>query len=1418
MVFASAPLPPLGGAKSPPRFDVHRLICTTAVRRPVLTLLSVTCVVFLLLRVAEITKNEYPNEDADPAKERLIRVWRVRTNEIMLNEQAYDAVNFERQHWLGGGLFETKQQLATRRVAESALQLNDTLRAQLMGDVWGGADTSTSSSKDLGGQAQVVYRSKDGVSKVFTPANLVQMCRLERLWHQWGVFAEEDDHAKYYQSDARISNILVQKQQAAATPARTAAANVFPANDCDAIGSKTQAEVDALVQTEIYDRYDASSPSASKYGFFLDRGYPARGYVTATRSGFMGIGRKSDAEASNRAAVRSKGNVEELVENALTDLKEFLRFEDSLFRPLFITDEGRSGWVDLPGTNLEIRIEDRGLKAEAGRLLAVGRDLGVGLPITFFLVWCAIAYQTGGAKFAATTVLIFVLLSMMLGRVGYHLVLRLAFHEAFLDVALFLMLAIGADDFFVLWEAVNLEKWRAGEDAKRAAELLDGIGWEGDRGGAQVAASVARSSMLTNVGDEEVLADTGYGIIAENSADYIVLTEQAPASDGTGSQLLFIPKAILPQTSTDSSTADAERKVGSRREKVLATYIALYRGSTRAAASMFETSLTTALAFFTMATSDAMPIAHFGVYAGCMILGSYFLAVTAFPSVVALQELFFADCKTGSFCGAFAFSSLFHPSNSRFRGSLDVSTVDRKDTRIVQHILTGAEGVVEASAGSGKNNLLQDKTPVRDAKKPLDNDGGGDVLEVPEAPADHDGAHARSGMQLSVADEMPTAAKPSSRKIERGLEILYSALTCSPMQLSKEPRSGYTFFPVAFAVVIVFTAISITLLSQATQLPSPSEPFEYLPSNHLLVGVRKYCYENFLSSGSRSENLQLHIVWGLDDENPVANLDELNRWHAWEWNPVARTKDAFGFGARTSASESAAAVRHILNVGERLQNSLCQGETFCHNRLLGNKMFVEDSLECGLRDTFRSLYNGEAGGGAASSMNESSVMSDFYYNVPLGTLFPAAGSAAFDYGTSPAVVNPFLSAHLTRENVIAESFYRSAGSNAWTGAAKNASKLRRSSSAAARSWQQATWIPVGDGRHPGQNAVSITVNTPSTAGTISPTAAQQAQQKTISYEGPIFDWDASFWQQFDYKLYSLTISAPITSVMNAESFAEMDSLYQTVQRILDDVNHAPPAHLGRAVQVSYYGGYALNLEFKKTLVLGLLLLVPLCFGVLLLASGNVVIAVAAIFTVTSVTFQVMGCFFLMGWELGMLESLVGILVIGLAMDYTLHFAHCYVECGESDAAGLEGGQGEHGCATSAASKGAVLTRAAKVQRAFQHMGPTIFAGFMTSIVAGVFLATFSVTSFFKQMGIAITLTILYSLVMSLVYLPSLLLLVGPEGGWGDIRTIWGAVARKFWARGAGGGGDGASGGCGNGKVQQEELEWRRKDTTFPVGP
>ncbi|CAF4407551.1 unnamed protein product, partial [Rotaria magnacalcarata] len=67
------------------------------------------------------------------------------------------------------------------------------------------------------------------------------------------------------------------------------------------------------------------------------------------------------------------------------------------------------------------------------------------------------------------------------------------------------------------------------------------------------------------------------------------------------------------------------------------------------------------------------------------------------------------------------------------------------------------------------------------------------------------------------------------------------------------------------------------------------------------------------------------------------------------------------------------------------------------------------------------------------------------------------------------------------------------------------------------------------------------------------------------------------------------------------------------------------------------------------------------FFVLLLTSGNIVITLYAMITITFIIADTVAIFVLCGWELNILETIIIIMSVGLSVDFTVHYGVAYIK-------------------------------------------------------------------------------------------------------------------------------------------------------------
>jgi predicted RND superfamily exporter protein len=129
--------------------------------------------------------------------------------------------------------------------------------------------------------------------------------------------------------------------------------------------------------------------------------------------------------------------------------------------------------------------------------------------------------------------------------------------------------------------------------------------------------------------------------------------------------------------------------------------------------------------------------------------------------------------------------------------------------------------------------------------------------------------------------------------------------------------------------------------------------------------------------------------------------------------------------------------------------------------------------------------------------------------------------------------------------------------------------------------------------------------------------------------------------------------------------------------------------------------------------LGLLI----AFVVLFLSSRKLHIAVFAILSIIAVLISVIGTITMIGFTLGVFESILISILAGFSVDYVIHLSHAYVHAkGDTDE---------------------------RVVAAFGDMGISVFSGMLTSVIASIPLF-FCTLTFFAKFGTFLCLTISFS--------------------------------------------------------------------------
>jgi len=223
-----------------------------------------------------------------------------------------------------------------------------------------------------------------------------------------------------------------------------------------------------------------------------------------------------------------------------------------------------------------------------------------------------------------------------------------------------------------------------------------------------------------------------------------------------------------------------------------------------------------------------------------------------------------------------------------------------------------------------------------------------------------------------------------------------------------------------------------------------------------------------------------------------------------------------------------------------------------------------------------------------------------------------------------------------------------------------------------------------------------------------------------------------------------------TSMQENEPLGTGADVRDLVLRFAEERREQAPASLpGPRLVSDKFAFFTTQEELISGLFIGCAIAGPVTFLVLLFATRNVVLAVYAVLSVAAVVVCVLGfCKYPMGYDLGIGESIAGVIVIGYSVDYVVHLAHMYQEAAQH---GLE-------------------KREERATFAVRNMGATVFAGAVTTAGAGIVMFV-CFSTFFHKMALLILATIAYSFLYSLGFFISLAFLVGPEGDCGSLPCL-----------------------------------------------
>lgn len=229
----------------------------------------------------------------------------------------------------------------------------------------------------------------------------------------------------------------------------------------------------------------------------------------------------------------------------------------------------------------------------------------------------------------------------------------------------------------------------------------------------------------------------------------------------------------------------------------------------------------------------------------------------------------------------------------------------------------------------------------------------------------------------------------------------------------------------------------------------------------------------------------------------------------------------------------------------------------------------------------------------------------------------------------------------------------------------------------------------------------------------------------------------------------------VSSTEAAVPESVMWPVYQRWQALLTELNSNGPAGMNQAFAT---GGVPWKWQITqrtlvKSMFVGIGVMLAVAFGALTVTTLNWVIGMITTIMIAGIVSMQIGLISLLGWELGITETVGVVISIGYSFDGAAHIATAYVESRSN-------------------------SRYDRTRDALTDLGISILFGAVSTLAAGIMLFPAVITFFVKFAGL-IVITVSLSLIWSLTFLPSLLLIAGPTGEFGSLAPHLRWIARCF---------------------------------------
>ncbi|KAJ3427655.1 sterol-sensing domain [Anaeramoeba flamelloides] len=209
----------------------------------------------------------------------------------------------------------------------------------------------------------------------------------------------------------------------------------------------------------------------------------------------------------------------------------------------------------------------------------------------------------------------------------------------------------------------------------------------------------------------------------------------------------------------------------------------------------------------------------------------------------------------------------------------------------------------------------------------------------------------------------------------------------------------------------------------------------------------------------------------------------------------------------------------------------------------------------------------------------------------------------------------------------------------------------------------------------------------------------------------------------------------------------MRPIYDDLEEYVSDLNKDAPEGMDMAGNVSWKWMEMLTEEVLITVALTTIFVsLAIAFVIIIISTDNYITSFLAILSIGGVVVTIIGLMVSLGWSLGAVESISLTIIVGISIDYIVHFCHAY-NIAQAD------------------------TSFDKLRIAMTNLGISVVSAAITTLMSA-FVMFFTYVIFFKHFGIFIWMTILSSVFWSFIFFFTLLVFIGPIEDAGKVSLLF----------------------------------------------